>query len=388
MPPGEAEEIARWLVGPARLSGDAAFVASGFVERLVALGVPLHRLRMGMRVDNPLLSGWGIGWTPDTGSEIYTISQAVLETSAYAGSPVQHVIETRRSFRRPLERLNGSEHAILRELAGQGFTDYCAVPVEFGNGVVQAAMVATLQPGGFAAEHITIVESLATPLSAALEPIAMRRSTASLLATFLGDGPAARVQAGAIRQGDVVKTEAAILLTDLRGFTAMSLSVSPDDLLAMLGRYFEVVVNAVRAEGGDVLKFIGDGVLSIFPIGAVAGGRRDVCAAALRAAARAAASAREKASPAFVTALHVGPVTYGNIGSASRLDFTVVGPTVNAVSRLEAVAKATNQGVVCSEAFASMLSDSVVRKLGSFEMKGLREDQEVFAVLIENAADA
>ena len=130
----------------------------------------------------------------------------------------------------------------------------------------------------------------------------------------------------------MVETEAAILLADMRGFTPLSLALPPDELLTLLGRYFEAVVNAVRAEGGDVLKFIGDGVLAIFPVLEGERDRRAVCAAAVRAAARAVA-AGEESLPAFVTA-HVGSVIYGNVGSASRLDFTVVGPTVNTVSRL------------------------------------------------------
>ena len=292
---------------------------------------------------------------------------------------MEHVIETGQTFRLRLAALGASDHPVLHELAGQGYCDYFAVPVTFGNGVVQAAMFATRDEAGFGDDQVAAVESLATPLAAALEPIAMRRSTASLLAAFLGEGPAARVQAGAVRQGDVVETEAAILLADMRGFTPLSLTLPPDDLLKLLGRYFEVVVNAVRAEGGDVLKFIGDGVLAIFPVLGAERDRRAVCAAAVRAAARAVAAGEETSVPAFVTALHVGPVIYGNVGSASRLDFTVVGPTVNTVSRLELVAKANDERAVCSASFARHLPEGFVSELGVFELKGL-EPQAVFAV--------
>lgn len=381
----QTAEIADWLIGAARLSGDAALVTSGFAERLNAIGIPLHLLRIGLRVQNPLLRAWGIGWTTEAGCELYTVALDVLETPAYTGSPVQHVIERRSTFRRKLRDLAASDHAVLHERVEQGFTDYCAVPMEFGDNIMQSVIFATRSDDGFTEDQIAMIEALAAPLSAALEPIAMRRSTASLLATFLGDGPAARVQAGAIRQGDVVETEAAILLTDLRGFTAMSLTLSPDQLLATLGSYFEVIVNAVRAEGGDILKFIGDGVLAIFPIGEAEGDRRAVCAAAVRAASRATAAAAENAVPAFVAALHVGPVTYGNIGSASRLDFTVVGPTVNAASRLETVAKASGEPTVCSKDFAAALPGRMIRSLGAFEMKGLQGGHEVFAVRIDDA---
>ncbi|UVF22708.1 adenylate/guanylate cyclase domain-containing protein (plasmid) [Microvirga terrae] len=377
----ETEELAAWLIGPARLSGDAVAVTSGFAQRLTAMGIPLHRLRIGMRVDNPLLTAWGIVWAPETAAEIFTIPHAFLDTSTYIGSPSQHVMETQTWFRQRLDRLEPEDHAVLQELASAGFTDYLGVPVTFGNGIIQAAMFATRHASGFSENHIALIKDLAVPLSAALEAIAMRRSTASLLATFLGEGPAAGVQAGAIRRGDIVETEAAILLTDMRGFTPLSLTASPTHLLATLGRYFEAVVDAVRAEGGDVLKFVGDGVLSIFRVSE--GGCPSACAAAVRAVSRVVAAARAEDLPPFVAALHAGSVMYGNIGSRDRLDFTVVGPAVNMVSRLEGIAKATGETVVCSETFAAVLPGTFTRTIGRFELKGLNGEHDVFAVVAD-----
>jgi adenylate cyclase len=378
----EAEEIASWLIGPARLSGDAGAVTSGLAQRLTAMDVPVHWLRIVMRVDNPLLTAWGVIWAPGTATETFTIDRAVLDTSTFVGSPAQHVIKTGTRFRRRLNRLEPVEHAVLHELASAGFTDYLAVPIAFGNGIIQAAMFATRHGSGFAESHIAVIQGLSVPISAALEAIAMRHSTASLLATFLGDGPAARVRAGAIHRGDIVETEAAILLTDMRGFTPLSLTSSPSQLLATLGRYFEAVVDAVRAEGGDVLKFLGDGVLSIFQVGEA--GRMAACAAAVRAVSRAIAAAGAEDLPAFVAALHVGPVMYGNIGSPTRLDFTVVGPAVNIVSRLEGVAKASGEAAVCSVTFASALPATLTRSLGRFELKGLVGQHDVFTVDVEH----
>jgi adenylate cyclase len=203
------------------------------------------------------------------------------------------------------------------------------------------------------------------PLAAALEPTAMRRSSASLLRTFLGDGPAAAVLAGAIRRGDRRHIEAGILFSDLRGFTTMSERLGEADLFAALDRYFEAVVEAVRSEGGDVLKFLGDGVLAIFPV-ETAGSRG------------AAAAATDGTPLAFTAALHVGQVVYGNIGSPDRLDFTVLGPAVNLVSRLEGLAKQLNRPLLCSAAFAHAL-DAPLASLGHFPLKGVAEPQEVFA---------
>lgn len=377
----KGEQLAAWLIGPGRLSGDAVALTSGFAEQLTAMGVPLHRLRIAMRVDNPLLTAWGIIWVPETAAELFTISQALRESPTYFGSPSQHVMETGTSVRWRLDQIKPEDHTVLHELASAGFTDYVAVPVTFGNGIIQPAMFATRHDSGFDESHIALIKSLSVPLSAALEAIAMRRSTASLLATFLGEEPAARVQAGAIHRGDIVETEAAILLTDMRRFTPLSLTLPPSQLLATLGGYFEAVADAVRAEGGDVLKFLGDGALSIFRVGE--GDRAAACAAAVRAVSRTIAVARAESLPPFVTALHTGSVMYGNIGSLDRLDFTVVGPAVNMVSRLEGVAKASGEPVVCSETFASALPDTWSRSIGRFELKGLDGEHDVFAIAAE-----
>ena len=384
--PWKAEELAAWLIGPGRLSGDAATVTSGLAQRLTGMGVPLHRLRLAMRVDNPLLTAWGILWEPEKAAEIFSISRAMLKTPTYIGSPAQQVIEKGNWFRQRLDQLGPESHMILQDLANEGFIDYIAVPVAFGNGITQGAMFATRNRKGFADTHLTLIKDLAVPLSAALEPIAMRHSTASLLATFLGEGPAARVQAGAIRRGDIVETEAAILLTDMRGFTPLSLTSSPLQLLTTLGRYFEVVVDAVRAEGGDVLKFVGDGVLSIFEV--TESGRAAACAAAVRAASQAVARARAEGLPPFVGALHVGPVMYGNVGSPTRLDFTVVGLAVNVVSRLEEIAKASGRTLVCSGSFASDLPAASVRNIGQFKLKGLVGEYDVFTITSDHESQA
>ena len=375
----ETEELAAWLIGPARLSGDAVAVTSGFAQRLTAIGVPVHRLRIAMRVDNPLLTAWGIIWAPETAAEIYTVSQALRDTSTYVGSPSQHVIETGTSFRWRLDQLKPEDHTILHELASAGFTDYLAVPVAFGNGIFKRRCSPRGTDSGFAESHIALIKSLSVPLSAALEAIAMRRSTASLLATFLGEGrPRACKPARSAAATSSRPKRPSCSLTCAGSRPSRSHCRHPNSW-PLLGRYFEAVADAVREEGGDVLKFLGDGVLSIFRVGE--GWQPPAaCAAAVRAVSRAIAAARAEDLPPFVAALHVGSVMYGNIGSLDRLDFTVVGPAVNMVSRLEGIAKASGETVVCSEAFASALAGTFTRTMGRFELKGLVGEHEVFAV--------
>jgi adenylate cyclase len=276
--------------------------------------------------------------------------------------------------------LGERDHQVLHEMAAAGGTDYLAVPLEYGDGSVQGVSLVSDGKDGFADSHLELIERLRQPLAAALEPTAMRRSSASLLRTFLGDGPADAVLAGAIKRGDRRHIDAAILFCDLRGFTVMSERLHEADLFAALDRYFEAVVEAVRSGGGDVLKFLGDGVLAIFPVGA---SRTDCCRAAIEAVAEArerlaGAAAADGTPLAFIATLHVGQVVYGNIGSPDRLDFTMLGPAVNLVSRLEGLAKELDRPLLCSAAFAAAL-DAPLASLGHFALKGVTEPEEVFA---------
>jgi adenylate cyclase len=377
-------EISRWLIADARVSLDPVELIAGFCERLTERGVPLGRLRAGQQLANPLASAWGVIWTRAAGAHEYLVARTTLSTDAFYGSPFQFVVERRATLRRRLQGLDPErDHHVLHEMAAAGGTDYLAVPLEYGDGSVQGLSLVSDGEDGFAGGHLELIEDLRQPLAAALEPAAMRRSSASLLRTFLGDGPADAVLAGAIRRGDRRHIEAAILFADLRGFTMMSERLGEAELFRALDRYFEAVVDAVRDNGGDVLKFLGDGILAIFPV-ETAGSRTAACDAALAAvedACRALAKAVVGAAPlAFVATLHVGEVVYGNIGSPDRLDFTVLGPAVNLVSRLEGLAKELDRPLLCSADFAAAL-DRPLESLGRFPLKGVAEPQEVFAPL-------
>jgi adenylate cyclase len=369
-------QITAWLIGPARRSCTPVEIVNGLVERLVATGIPLWRVRIAQQVANPLIGAWGVMWTRQGGTELYTVPRGVLQTNAFYGSPIEHVIKTRTKFHRSLEKLeHGRDHEVLFELAASGSTDYLALPVEYGDGSVQASAFTTDRPGGFREAEVGLIERLMPALAAAMEPAAMRHSMTSLLEVYLGTGPAGRVVGGAFQRGAMTEIEAAVMLTDLRGFTNLSERLTPDRLLQLLGAYFEVVVEAVRSEGGDVLKFIGDGVLALFS--AEETGRPEACARAARSAARAFARNSDP-DLRFVSAIHMGPVVYGNIGSLDRLDFTVVGPTVNYVSRLETAAKLLDKAAICSEDVARLLPADMASSLGRHPLKGFSDSQTLY----------
>jgi adenylate cyclase len=374
-------QVAAWLIGPARKGLAPEDIVKSLADRLVGAGIPLRRVRIGQSVANPMISAWGVIWTSDGGAERYTVPRGMLATGSYKGGPFEHVVTSRTSFRHSLERLvEGRDHPVLFALAEAGSTDYLALPIEYGDGSVQVGAFTTDRPGGFSDREAALIEELAPAIAAALEPAAMRHSMASLLEVYLGAGPAGRVAAGAFQRGQTTKMEAAVLVTDLRDFTGLSERLAPETLLGKLGRYFEIVVDAVRSEGGDVLKFVGDGVLSVFP--AERNGRKAACMRAARSVVNAFGQAAADPHVRFVAALHVGPVVYGNIGSLDRLDFTVVGPTVNYVSRLEGIAKLVDRRAVCSAEVASELPSGMANDLGRHMLKGFAQPQRVFEVML------
>lgn len=372
-------EVAEWLVAEGRLLADPVALVDAFCRRLTAAGLPLQRVRIGQSITHPLLTAWGVVWTTAKGGEDFVIDRKVLATSAFLGSPYEAVLTSRQPLRRSLAGLGPDDHTIFHELAEAGGTDYVAVPIIYGNATVQVASFVTDRPGGFTEDEAALLERLRHPLAAAMEPTAMRRSAASLLRTYLGVGPADRVAEGAIRRGDVVAVDAAILFVDMRGFTALSERLTSAAVLAVLDRYFETVAQAIVDRGGDVLKFLGDGVLAIFPV-EQAGSTAAACDAAVGAVRTIRRGLAAGAEPvAVATALHLGPVLYGNIGSPDRLDFTVLGPAVNLTSRLEGLAKQLDRPTVCSDTFRQAWGGSA-EPLGAHPIRGLADPQPVFAI--------
>jgi adenylate cyclase len=212
----------------------------------------------------------------------------------------------------------------------------------------------------------------------------LRHIALDLLAHYLGRAPAERVYAGQIERGDVSRIEAAILVCDLRGFTAMTDRAQHGEIVGLLNRWFEVVGAAIGAHRGDILKFMGDGLLTVFPLEA---GRAATCDRAIDAALAALAgtdalnkalAAQDRQPLAFGIGLHWGEVEFGNIGTRDRLDFTVIGPAVNLASRLQDLTKSLGTPILASAAFAATASRHL-HCLGAQRVRGIAGEIEVFA---------
>jgi adenylate cyclase len=256
------------------------------------------------------------------------------------------------------------------------------LPLCFSTGELHAATFATKGPAGFSDDELARLRQLLRPLARVTEIFALRRTAQNLLDTYVGHHTGARILSGRIMKGDLETLRAVLWFSDLRGFTELSQRLAPAQVIATLNELFDCQVPAIEAQGGEVLKFMGDGLLAIFPfddeasIGAA-------CKRALVAAqtARAKVSERnERAATAihFGVALHVGEVAYGNVGGASRLDFTCIGSAVNLAARLEGLTGKLGRVLVISEALAAHI-DEPLDELGTFELKGVREAVRVFS---------
>jgi adenylate cyclase len=347
-----------------------------------------------VRTLHPEIVGRRFVWHPETGTVVTDGSFELLERRSFLDSPMVHVSNTGESFRRRLADPDCvMDYPVLHDLRDEGVTDYVVAPLHFSGGEVHFSSWATRQPGGFTDAEIEAIQSLIAPLARVAEIRAWYRVAGNLLTTYVGKNAGERVLAGHIRRGDTEAIHAAIWLSDMRGFTMLADTLPPQDLVDLLNRYFDCQVPAIVEHGGEVLKYMGDGLLAIFPIGA----ERDfstICAAALKAG-RAArdqiaalgASDGNGSGLRFGLALHVGDVLFGNIGSGNRLDFTCIGPAVNLAARLEKLAGRLGRTMLASEDFVDHCGAGGLQPIGRFAVAGFAAEQMVYG-LVDEGKDA
>jgi adenylate cyclase len=388
-----AQSVVAWLIDGARSAPLAQDVLTELCERLTASGLPLWRVVVFVRTLHPQVMGRRFAWRPDTGTEVSDGSFELLERDIFRNSPMAYVGTTGEALRRNLADPDcPMDFPILPDLRGEGVTDYVVSPLHFTSGAIHFASWSTKQPGGFTDAEIAVIDSVVAPLTRVAEIRAAQRVAGNLLTTYVGKNAGERILAGRIRRGDTETIHAAIWLSDMRGFTRLADRLPPQTLVDLLNRYFDCQVPPIVEQGGEVLKFMGDGLLAIFPIG-TGSDPAMVCAAALKAAhvARANVEALHSAPGEdfdvhFGLALHVGDVLYGNIGSGDRLDFTCIGPAVNLAARLEKLAGRLGRSIVASQEFAQYCVTDLMQ-IGRFAVAGFAEEQTAFG-LCDEGGDA
>jgi adenylate cyclase len=370
-----------WLVEgapPARMPQE---VLLEFCRRVRAHGVALYRAAVFVRTLHPNVLGRSFIWqegrdTVELGEAAYDL----LESEQFLKSPIRVVFAEHREVRRRLaDPACPIDFPVLEDLLKEGVTDFFAVPLRFVNGEVHAGTFATRRPGGFSDAEIEALRSLAPALARIAEVYAHLRKSHNILEAYLGRHAGEKVLAGSIRRGDGEEIRAVIWFCDLRDSTALADSMSRADFLRLLNEFFECVLGPVLGRQGEVLRFIGDAALAIFPVGE---SPADACERALGAALEALARMDKlnagRAKPLrFGIGLHLGDVLYGNVGTPTRIEFTVIGAAANEAARIEALCKDLGTPLVLSEAVARHLS-SALRSLGRHRLRGVIEPLELF----------
>ena len=393
----EVQAISDWLIERGLHPTGFETLIHGFCDHLSNAGIPLSRAYVSLRTLHPSIAAFDILWRPDEKIQTSLFDYDVAGAFAWNKSPFYHMLETdsltmHRSLANPEEPL---EFSVLEELRDQGLTDYFARVIRFdvanirSHATGMATSWSTNDPKGFTDEHLDILNRLLPRLALSLDIGLARQIAVNMLDTYVGEESGRRILAGDIRPGRMDVLPAVIWLADLRGFTAVSDTMPRDRIGDMLNAYFECMVEPVKARGGQVLKFLGDGLLATFDTSAH--DSDGLCSQALSAAAEAVERVRSLNKehqaadwPAMELdiALHLGDVLYGNVGAADRLDFTVVGPAVNEAARIESLCTPLGHNILISEVFAKAASTCLGRlvSVGRHALRGVAGDQELFTM--------
>jgi adenylate cyclase len=373
-----AGEVVRWLCSDACHDLDDAGVISGLGRRLQSLGLQIDRVGLHLRTLHPQILARSIMWS--SGEPVQIIDRESIAGTPPVGlsNPLSRVRQTHEWV---IEHSDGGAPLlqwfdVYRDHHVRGFV---AAPLLMAQGPAGVAVFATRSAQKFTPHEIELLSDIVPALRGVCEIRQLRRTEATLLDTYVGPQTGRRVLDGHIRRGDVESLRAALFLCDLRDFTLLSNQLPPAQVLDRLNLYFDQVVPAVTAQGGEILKFMGDAVLAFFHHES---GPPESCRAAF-AAARQALSRIDSVSHAGIplragVALHHGEVAYGNIGSEGRLDFTVIGRDVNLVSRIQTVCGTISHSLLMSPQFAATLTNQMSRSVGRYPLKGFPEAIELF----------
>jgi len=392
------QEISDWLIGQGLSEGSYDQLLAAFSERLNEAGIVVQRSMMALRTLHPTIDARGFVWRQGAAAEIENFTTDRGPTQAFLDSPLAYLLQNRdiREVRRPLSGPNATfDFPVLKELRDEGITDYFIVKVPFKVASLadfESGMLiswASDAPDGFTPASITALRRLAPRLALVMSNRLLREVTINVLDTYVGHQAGERILRGEISRGSLQQIDAAILLMDFRGFTALSDRIDGAHMAALLNEYFERVVPPVLDRGGEILKFMGDGVLATFSLKDLQD--EIVCRTALDAAIDALNNVRgwnaeRVAGSAPVMdldiAVHLGRVQFGNVGAGDRLDFTVIGAAVNEASRIEALSDELDCHLLVSEVFAAAATSCTGRlvSVGRHGLPGVSRNQELFTV--------
>ena len=380
------QPVIDWLVEgapPTRLPQELAL---HLARRLVALGIPLYRAAVFVRTLHPNVLGRGFIWHENRDEvEITEAAYDFLDSDLFLKSPIRVVFAEHTEVRRRIaDPACPMDFPVLADFRGEGVTDFFALPLRFLNGEVHAASFATRRAGGFAEAEIAALRQVSVALSRIAEIYALMRRARNILDAYLGPQAGEKVLQGQIKRGDGQDIHAVIWFCDLRDSTPLADSMSRQDFLRLLNDYFECVLGPVMERSGEVLRFIGDAALAIFPIGSqsVAAACAKAAGAAQEAISRMETLNRGRDVPLrFGIGLHLGDVMYGNIGTPTRIEFTVIGAAANEAARIESLCKVLKVPLIASEKVVRHLPHGEWKSLGRHALRGVGNEMELFAAI-------
>jgi len=395
MDESQLNELAAWITEAGLAGRNETTTLTGFCERAGRIGLPITRAIVLADTLHPIYQGRAFRWNRDKDTTVLTeYGRTDEDLGRWQRSPFFRLEESGETvLRRRLTAEVRQEFSIFAELIDAGMTDYIARVDRFATEAIIGNMDgiysswATDAPGGFSDAEIEALCRLTPLLALTVKAASLTRIAETLVQTYLGRDAGRRVLEGRIGRGITDQIEAVLWFSDLRSYTRISDTADPGELIPLLNDYAGAIISAIYDDGGDVLKLIGDGVLAIFTVEDRTRACESALAAAVAASEGVAAVNRARAGADLPTtdmylALHIGEVFYGNIGSEDRLDFTVIGPAVNEVSRIAAMCRSVDQPLLVSSSFAGALGPSRERlvSVGRFALRGVGQAQDLFTL--------
>ena len=352
--------IRDWLLSDEVREKKHSELLDALAARLNAIGVPVDRMTTAIDALHSEYSGIGRIWTKEQGSSFRLFPHGTQSDEVYARSPFAHVHRTGEWLLLDPDTTPDSAFGVVPELKAAGSHAYLCIPMDFANGTEAGLTFSSYTTGAFDGRAMAVLRSVAPTVAAAMEIRALGQRLDNVLRIYVGDEPHRAILSGAIRRGQVSRIKSAILFADMRSYTQITSTLDPESAVELLNTFFDCLVPPIESEGGEVLKYMGDGLLAIFR------DRGDDTGQSAQAALSAAVSGlvhledanKEGLFPVRVTAgiaLHHGEAAYGNVGSGNRLDFTVIGPDVNLASRIATMNKILGEPLLMSKAFAEHL---------------------------------
>lgn len=378
----ECVALRDWLLSEGARMPKAEDLLSGLAERLIALDVPVDRATTAIDALHSEYSGVGRFWTRETGSTVRLFPHGEASDKAYRESPFHRVHETGEWLILDLDETPDDAFAVITDLKAEGYRHYIVAPLFFTNGTRNGISFATKTESGFRDEDVAILRFVMPTLAAVMEMRSVNKQLDHVLRIYVGDEPHKAILGGSIRRGHVQRIRSAILFADMRDYTRISADMTPEETVDLLNIFFDCLVPSIEREGGEVLKYLGDGLLAIFresgdDLGGAAKGALTAAQSALAALEEANALERFAQPVACGIALHHGEAAYGNVGSGARLDFTVIGRDVNLASRLARLNRTLGEPLLMSKPFVDFLWGDP-EPLGEHPLDGFREPMGVY----------